>query len=381
MSIKLSKPAWFAVAVIVQMAIVVGLIAFNESMLIRGTQVLLPVHPYDPTDPLRGDYIMLTYDISSINVSLAADENKMTQGATVYVVLAKTGDHWEATGVKTAKPGSGELFIRGIVNYVDYDYSSTDWSNSQNTRKVNIAYGIENYFVPEGSGSGIVSQMRAKQALAQVVVDRDGNSVLKSIVFGGDIQSNASAVETLADNNQNSRQVANSTNNNSANQLDSNKYPNDEQRRRDIAAIQLALANYYAANGKYPISGGAVLPNGEWSTSNSQSWNDLQKELAPYLPQGQLPKDPVNESAGWPGDGNGAHDQAYAYYSQKYGCPQQWYMIVARYDDPGIASQGVAACDGTYFNYSGAVTVGVCKACGNAGSATNQSVHVPGAGQ
>jgi uncharacterized membrane-anchored protein len=104
------------------------------------------------------------------------------------VVLTKTGDHWEATGVTSAKPGKGQLFIKGVVDYVDYDYSSTDWSNSQNAaRKMHITYGIENYFVPEGTGSHVVSQIGTKQALAQVVVDGDGNSVLRSLVFGADI--------------------------------------------------------------------------------------------------------------------------------------------------------------------------------------------------
>jgi len=69
------------------------------------------------------------------------------------------------------------------------------------------------------------------------------------------------------------------------------------------------------------------------------------------------PKDPKNETGGWAGDGK----YNYSYFSDAgYGCPdRRWYLIVYKLENPDMASPGVYACDGTFFNYSGTITIGI----------------------
>ena len=129
----------------------------------------------------------------------------------------------------------------------------------------------------------------------------------------------------------------------------------DSRRAADIRNIQVALAMYYASNGNYPASGGATSPNGSWSNSNDSSWTTLATALNPYV--SSLHKDPNQSSSDWPG-GTG---YSYAYFSLGYGCSQQWYMLVYKPEISGRPSPGVTACDGTYFNYSGTITIGVGK--------------------
>jgi type II secretion system protein G len=95
----------------------------------------------------------------------------------------------------------------------------------------------------------------------------------------------------------------------------------DTKRKADIRQLQTALELYYDANGQYPASGGATVPQG-WNNSNDSSWTTLQTTLSAYLPK--LPQDPKQDTSGWSGGGQ----QTYAYYSGAYGCPGQWYMIV-----------------------------------------------------
>jgi len=126
----------------------------------------------------------------------------------------------------------------------------------------------------------------------------------------------------------------------------------DARRKADIRQIMLALEMYYDDNNQYPASGGASSPNSGWSNSNDGSWDTLQNKLDGYI---TLPKDPKNEASGWPGGGK----YSYAFYSLSYGCSQQWYMLVYKLENPDMTSPGVTACNGTNFNYSGTITIGV----------------------
>lgn len=132
----------------------------------------------------------------------------------------------------------------------------------------------------------------------------------------------------------------------------------DAKRQSEIDQIRKALELYYADNNQYPVSGGAISPNNEWSSSNDSSWNSLRTQLAPYLTQ--LPKDPVNSPSSWAANAN-----VYSYYSLSYGCNRQWYMIVYKPEARSSSSPGIKSCNGTYFNYNyaGAITVGDCKGC------------------
>ncbi|HEX8916963.1 MAG TPA: prepilin-type N-terminal cleavage/methylation domain-containing protein [Chloroflexota bacterium] len=126
----------------------------------------------------------------------------------------------------------------------------------------------------------------------------------------------------------------------------------DAARQTAIHNIQNALELYFSVNGQYPLSGGALTPNGGWTTSTDASWTTLQTALRPYI--SSLPQDPSQSASGWPGSGA----YAFSYYSQGYGCPQRWYMLIWRSEATTLRSPGVTACSGQYFNYAGTVTVG-----------------------
>jgi general secretion pathway protein G len=130
----------------------------------------------------------------------------------------------------------------------------------------------------------------------------------------------------------------------------------DTRRKQDIGQIMRALELYYDDHGQYPPSGGATYPNSGWSNSNDNSWDNLKSYLVKYI---SIPKDPLNQTGGWPGDGK----YSYAYYSLGNGCSQQWYMLVYKLEKPDIASPGVKACNGQYFNYAGTITIGMCAGC------------------
>lgn len=144
------------------------------------------------------------------------------------------------------------------------------------------------------------------------------------------------------------------------------KKARDARRIADAKQIQIALGLFYDKYGHYVRSGecGASTPNGGWSNSvqclsNGRWLRDTSNDLAEFLPID--PIDPLNQNS-WPRG-------AYYYFSQGYGDPYQWYMLVYAldvYPNQLIEnSDGVSAPNGQFFHYGsgsdGIITVGVGK--------------------
>lgn len=161
----------FAVALLVQVAIIAMVVGVNASTVSQGRSVFLRIAPVDPRDPLRGDFLTFSYDISTVNRETFTDTPDI--GETVYVPLMRTGDYWTPTyGATSSRPdgsSSSEVFIRGIVSGM----SSTS---------VAITYGAEEYFIPEGSGADF--PLDAETA-ARISVDSAGRAVLRQVYVDG----------------------------------------------------------------------------------------------------------------------------------------------------------------------------------------------------
>lgn len=150
--------------------IAVGLIFSKERTMRTGTAVILEIQPVDPRDFLRGDYVVLNYNISSIDTSVFPGRYKFKPGQAVYVGLEKAGRSWSPVSIAPEKPAQG-IFIRGKVNSF-YGY------------RAYIEYGIESYFVPEGEGRSIENMMRGENSslTVEAVVDKQGSAVIKRLV-------------------------------------------------------------------------------------------------------------------------------------------------------------------------------------------------------
>ena len=181
---SLTKQSKFAFAVLLQVVILFTLILFKLTVLAGGTEVLLKIEPVDPTSPLRGDYATFQYSNISRVDSYLADVTQVSTGDTVYVVLRQVGTYWKAERVEKVKPTSGELFLAGklVSGGVVQQPASTLLPRSL-PQPLHIVYGIEEYFIPEGSGRDF--SFFDKEAAARVVVDDEGNAVLKQILVGG----------------------------------------------------------------------------------------------------------------------------------------------------------------------------------------------------
>jgi uncharacterized membrane-anchored protein len=165
----MSKKALILVSIF-WLVIIGSLIGLKEYTLRTGTEVLLRTVPVDPRDLFRGDYVILRYEISTINIGNTHVNWGSFKGSNIYVTLVVEDGYGSATGVSFEKPDG--LFIYGKI---------TEASEAE----ITLNYGIESYFVPEGAGKLIESQ-RGNGLDVRVSIDRFGNSLIKSLAFHDD---------------------------------------------------------------------------------------------------------------------------------------------------------------------------------------------------
>jgi len=167
-----------AAGVALQLVVLLGLIAVNAAPLLTGDTVLLRVVPLDPRDLLRGDYVILGYEFSRVKPSQLAGfpavaylnrrpDQSRWQNRTVYVSLVREadGEHWKAEKFSFQRPESGR-FIRGRM-----------------TRYGQLTFGIEQYYVQEGTGRKYEQAIRRGGVSARVAVDSEGRAKLREVII------------------------------------------------------------------------------------------------------------------------------------------------------------------------------------------------------
>jgi uncharacterized membrane-anchored protein len=160
------------VTVIAQLVILMGMIVMRAVPLVTGQTVLVRVQPVDPRDLFRGDYVILSYDFSRISrdgieglPEYERGKSWKLEGRPVYVPLVPDSvpGHYRAAKVTVVKPEGG-LFIKGQLE-----------------RYGSVTYGIESYFVQEGTGRVYEQAIRERKLSAELAVSPSGQAALKGL--------------------------------------------------------------------------------------------------------------------------------------------------------------------------------------------------------
>ncbi|MBD3300693.1 MAG: hypothetical protein GF347_05065 [Candidatus Moranbacteria bacterium] len=175
----MTKTTKFILALALQISVLVIVLVYKASISVGGTPVLLEIAPVDPRDPLRGDYVTFRYERISHFGGYMIKDDSIKQGDTVYVTLIKSNPYWKPVQLEKKKPNpktlnNEKVFLKGKVirSYIDKEGRGKDSS-------VDVRYGIEEYFIPEGTGQNI--NFLNKETAAMVAIDQDGNAVLKRL--------------------------------------------------------------------------------------------------------------------------------------------------------------------------------------------------------
>lgn len=166
-----------------------GFIAYKEYTLRTGTEVMLKTLPVDPRDLFRGDYVILNYEISTLDMGkIPAEDSYFTYNDRIYLAL-ELKDGYGVPKKIYRTPPENEFYIKGTVKDVLYEWETdeSDLATEETIKELRIHYGIESYFVPEGRGIEIEREQRAgsKGVDVKVIVDKYGNAIIKSLLIDG----------------------------------------------------------------------------------------------------------------------------------------------------------------------------------------------------
>jgi len=164
--------------------VLVGMVAMKQYTLSTGTLVTLETRPVDPRSLFRGDYVRLRYTISLLDLKELSGDTNFDRGDTIYVVLAEGDPFWTPVSVHRVKPkpASGQVIVKGEVNR---HWTYLGDANRPSTDQLDVNYGIESYFVPEGQGRELENPDTIGLISIVVAVDRFGNAGIKQILVEG----------------------------------------------------------------------------------------------------------------------------------------------------------------------------------------------------
>ncbi|MCC7252989.1 GDYXXLXY domain-containing protein [Hyphomicrobium sp.] len=178
--IKLSPASWLAVAIValVQTVALASMVYGRVALLRDGREIVAEVIPVDPRDLFRGDYVILGYTFGRAQVTVPEDIN---QGDRIYVTLREAAPtQWEVVGTSSTwqQPSDpSHVVLKGIVDYV--------YRAQNEAPKASVRYGIESYFVPEGTGRELEKQVQDKKISAALAVGSDGDVAIKALIVDG----------------------------------------------------------------------------------------------------------------------------------------------------------------------------------------------------
>ena len=142
----------------------------NEYIIASGKEVLLETVPVDPRDMLMGDYVILNYKIGQLPLKYFYYKN----GEEVYVTLKQNERNIASLNkILTEKP-ENEFFIKGKISSCN-----TTIPFFRTGRCIN--YGIESYYVKEGTGRELENNLR-QGALVRTVINKHGEAKVKGFV-------------------------------------------------------------------------------------------------------------------------------------------------------------------------------------------------------
>ncbi len=166
-----------AIVVGMQLAVLLSIVGFKQYTIWTGETVVLRVAPIDPRDPFRGDYFTVRYDISTLDSDQLAGDDYVSED--VFVELQKGDDgYWDAVAIHDDRERTfeGTHLIKG-----KHDYDR--WTRQDDG--IALSYGIEEVFIPEGSGEQLPFGESDSVGVA-VKVDRFGNAIARHFVVDGE---------------------------------------------------------------------------------------------------------------------------------------------------------------------------------------------------
>ena len=182
---RIPKAVLFGAAILVQVALLAAMVFDRAQILREGKEVKLQTRPVDPRDFLRGDYVVLGYDISQVKAGALKDKPAGSRHPIIFVKLAPNRDGlYEAVSVHTdpvAVTGP-EVLIQGRVRYGVHCGGSDAPAFCNDLQ---VRYNLESYFVPEGEGKKLEDARNVGKVTIVAAITPSGRAAIKRLLLDG----------------------------------------------------------------------------------------------------------------------------------------------------------------------------------------------------
>ncbi len=184
-----------------------ALIGLREWTLATGTLITLAVAPVDPRSLFQGDYVALAYEIGTFEASLVArgpDEPVPEGGQRLHVVLTPDPDPdtgpealWRPLSAHPRRADADRaaaaleapsVTATGTVAEVDRTCAP---DQAPCPPRLSVRYGIESFFIPEGTGARWETALAAGTVTARIAVDAGGRAAIAALLIDGEVISDA----------------------------------------------------------------------------------------------------------------------------------------------------------------------------------------------
>jgi uncharacterized membrane-anchored protein len=173
------RKAFILAAILLQVVALAYMAGEREYLLKNGKVILLRTAPIDPRDLFRGDYVRLNYEISRIGINQlkgVETRKEIKKGDEIFVGLQEGPNGlYEFANARLQRPKEG-LYLKGraLLPQQSLLPGSAIW----------ITYGIEAYFVEQGTGHDIEKRLGTRTGVQvplemEIAVSRTGESVIK----------------------------------------------------------------------------------------------------------------------------------------------------------------------------------------------------------
>jgi uncharacterized membrane-anchored protein len=180
--------ARYILAALLLCGLILAMVYQRAEILRNGQEVRLETVPVDPRDLFRGDYVVLDYRISSVDLPKGATSD-FRRGQKVFVTLRpnETGKA-RAVAISSERPAvsGADIVIRGTVTASSAcSFNEAGIRDCKSgTRAVLVKYGLESYFVPQGQGKNIEATEKARLEIVAAVTP-SGQSAIKRLLIDG----------------------------------------------------------------------------------------------------------------------------------------------------------------------------------------------------
>lgn len=161
--------------------IILGYVIESRAEILRsGAEVLLKTTPVDPRDFLRGDYVVLNYEISSVPAKTVVGPLPAEAGEqTMWVRLKKQPDGFWGIAESSFQPlpEQAESVVLKSRPFYTYAVNATD--------DIRVEYGIERYYVPEGQGKPLEEARQDGHVAVAARISGDGTAQIRNLLVDG----------------------------------------------------------------------------------------------------------------------------------------------------------------------------------------------------